>query len=155
MAPQGIENIESGLENGRGSEASNLQDLVYGDSGRRAARRTKLQALWRCKKAFSVAGIAARVRPEIASQGIEKIESRLENCMGSEASNLQDLVWGTPADESLAVDEVTGLMALQKKGVSAALIAARVARKWRRKGLKRLNPGSEMVVGRKPRTYKI
>jgi len=114
-----------------------------------------LQALWRCKKAFSVAGIAARVRPEIASQGIEKIESRLENCMGSEASNLQDLVWGTPADESLAVDEVTGLMALQKKGVSAALIAARVARKWRRKGLKRLNPGSEMVVGRKPRTYKI
>jgi hypothetical protein len=31
-------------------------------------------------------------RPEIAPQGLEKIESRLENCSGSEASNLQDLV---------------------------------------------------------------
>jgi uncharacterized protein (TIGR04206 family) len=29
------------------------------------------------------------------------------------------------------------------------------ARKWRRNGLKRLNPGSEMVVARKPRAHKI
>src|SRR5271168_718335 len=28
------------------------------------------------------------------------------------------------------------------------------ARKWRRKGLKRLNPRPEMVVSRKPRTHK-
>src|SRR5271154_1251710 len=31
----------------------------------------------------------------------------------------------------------------------------RVPRKWRRKGLKRLNPRLEMVWGRKPRTYKM
>src|ERR1700722_855103 len=30
-----------------------------------------------------------------------------------------------------------------------------VARKWRRNGLKRLNPRPEMVWARKPRTYKI
>jgi hypothetical protein len=34
----------------------------------------------------------AKSRPEIAPQGLEKIESGLENCSGSEASNLQDLV---------------------------------------------------------------
>jgi hypothetical protein len=43
-------------------------------------------------------------------------------------------------------------MALQKKSPSSR---REFARKWRRKGLKRLNPGSEIVVGRKPRTYKI
>jgi hypothetical protein len=31
----------------------------------------------------------------------------------------------------------------------------RPARKWRRKGLKRLNPGAEMVWARKPRTHNI
>jgi hypothetical protein len=31
----------------------------------------------------------------------------------------------------------------------------RAARKWRRKGLKRLNPGREMVWARKPRTHNI
>ncbi len=30
-----------------------------------------------------------------------------------------------------------------------------IARKWRRNGLKRLNPGPEMVWARKPRTYNI
>ena len=30
-----------------------------------------------------------------------------------------------------------------------------VARKWRRNGLKRLNPRPEMVWARKPRTYNI
>jgi hypothetical protein len=34
----------------------------------------------------------AKSRPEIAPQGLEKIESGIENCSGSEASNLQDLV---------------------------------------------------------------
>jgi hypothetical protein len=49
------------------------------------------------------------------------------------------------------------------RGVSVAGIAAREAvtattesvRKWRRNGLKRLNPGLEMVVARKPRAHKI
>jgi hypothetical protein len=31
----------------------------------------------------------------------------------------------------------------------------KVARKWRRNGLKRLNPGPELVWARQPRTYKI
>ena len=35
------------------------------------------------------------------------------------------------------------------------LTANGVARKWRRNGLKRLNPRREMVWARKPRTYKI
>jgi len=48
MAPQRLEKIESAPGNGMGSEASNLHDLVHGraltvDSGRRAARMTKLQ----------------------------------------------------------------------------------------------------------------
>src|SRR5271163_1395045 len=48
------------------------------------------------------------------------------------------------------------------RGVSVAGIAARaglaangVAGKWRRNGLKRLNPRREMVWARKPRTYNI
>jgi len=51
---------------------------------------------------------------------------------------------------------------LLNRGVSAAGIAAREAdgktespRKWRRNGLKRLNPRPEMVWARKPRTYNI
>ena len=35
------------------------------------------------------------------------------------------------------------------------LTANRVARNWRRNGLKRLNPRPEMVWARKPRTYNI
>ena len=46
------------------------------------------------------------------------------------------------------------------RGVSVAaaragLAANGVARKWRRNGLKRLNPRPEMVWARKPRTYNI
>jgi hypothetical protein len=33
--------------------------------------------------------------------------------------------------------------------------AKRFVRKWRRNALKKLNPGSEMVWARMPRTYKI
>jgi hypothetical protein len=43
---------------------------------------------------------------------------------------------------------------LSSRGVSS-LTANGVARKWRRNGLKRLNPGPEMVWSRKPRTHKI
>src|ERR1700733_116691 len=39
MAPQRLEKIESGPGNGRGSEASNLQDLVRGRAADRARRR--------------------------------------------------------------------------------------------------------------------
>src|SRR5271170_6569750 len=45
------------------------------------------------------------------------------------------------------------------KVAAVAEVAARdqdgVARKWRRNGLKRLNPRPEMVWARGPRTYKI
>src|SRR5271163_2418370 len=45
------------------------------------------------------------------------------------------------------------------KVAAVAGVAAReqdgVARKWRRNGLKRLNPRPEMVWAREPRTYKI
>jgi len=48
---------------------------------------------------------------------------------------------------------------LLSRGVSVAGIAARetdgVARKWRRNGLKRLNPRPEMVWPRKLRTHKM
>jgi len=48
---------------------------------------------------------------------------------------------------------------LLSRGVSVAGIAAGeadgVARKWRRNGLKRLNPGREMVWPRKLRTHKM
>jgi hypothetical protein len=53
MAPQRLEKIESGPGNGRGSEASDLQDVVHGwrptvrDSGSRAAGMTKSQC---CRK---------------------------------------------------------------------------------------------------------
>ena len=54
------------------------------------------------------------------------------------------------------------IVELVNRGVSVAGIAAReadgkngVARKWRRNGVKRLNPRPEMVWARKPRTYKI
>jgi hypothetical protein len=63
--------------------------------------------------------------------------------------------------ESCAIPEP--LDKFLNRGVSVAGIAAREgltattesARKWRRNGLKRLNPGSEMVVARKPRAHKI
>jgi hypothetical protein len=63
-----------------------------------------------------------------------------------------------------AVPEETAepIVDLLNRGVSVVGIAARknltangVARKWRRKGLKRLNPRPEMVWSRKPRTHKM
>ena len=55
-------------------------------------------------RGISVAGFAPREadgkrsRPEMAPQPFEKIESRPESGMGSEASNLQDMVCGRAAD---------------------------------------------------------
>ena len=56
-------------------------------------------------RGVSLAGIAAREgltakrsRPEMAPQRLEKIESAPGNGMGSEASNLQDVVHGCAAD---------------------------------------------------------
>src|SRR5277367_6786921 len=43
---------------------------------------------------------AKRSRPEMAPQRLEKIESAPGNGMGSEASNLQDLVYGRAADRA-------------------------------------------------------
>src|SRR5271155_490806 len=63
-----------------------------------------------------------------------------------------------------AVPEETAepIVDLLIRGVSVVGIAARenltangVARKWRRKGLKRLNPRPEMVWSRKTRTHKM
>ena len=57
-------------------------------------------------------GIAAREdltarpsRPEMAPQRIDNIESAPENGMGSEASNLQDLVPGRAADRATPAGE--------------------------------------------------
>ena len=59
---------------------------------------------------------------------------------------------GTEETAELIVDPLS-------RGVSAAGISTReadgVARKWRRNGLKRLNPRPEMVWARKPRTHKM
>jgi hypothetical protein len=64
-------------------------------------------------RGVSVAGIAAREadgktessRPEMAPQRLEKIESAPENGMGSEASNLLDLVPGRAADRATPAGE--------------------------------------------------
>ena len=63
----------------------------------------------------------------------------------------------------LRISQDTGepIVDLLRRGVAVAGIAAReadgegVARKWRRNGLKRLNPRPEMVWARKSRTYKM
>ena len=54
----------------------------------------------------------------MAPQGIEKIESVRGNGMGSEASNLQDLVCGSARHRltSRKEDEVADVVELQKKG---------------------------------------
>jgi len=46
---------------------------------------------------------------------------------------------------------IAGMVASRERDLKAN----GVVRKWRRKVLKRLNPGAEMVVARKPRTHKI
>jgi hypothetical protein len=61
---------------------------------------------WLRNSQAAVAGIVAREadgkrsRPEMAPQRLEKIESAPGNGMGSEASNLQDLVRGRAADRA-------------------------------------------------------
>jgi hypothetical protein len=61
---------------------------------------------WLRNSRAAVAGIEAREadgkrsRPEMAPQRLEKIESAPGNGMGSEASNLQDLVRGRAADRA-------------------------------------------------------
>ena len=56
-------------------------------------------------------------------------------------------------------ETIESIIDLLSRGVLVAGIAAReadgVARKWRRNGLKRLNPRREMVWARKLRTHKM
>jgi hypothetical protein len=64
---------------------------------REVAEETAELILDLLSRGVSVTGIAAREaarrsRPEMAPQRLEKIESGPENGMGTEASNLQDLV---------------------------------------------------------------
>src|SRR5277367_1637506 len=71
-------------------------------SPRRNAGRSRESGPWREPRHF-VAGFAPREadgkrsRPEMAPQRLEKIESAPGNGMGSEASNLQDVVHGCTA----------------------------------------------------------
>src|SRR5277367_3553609 len=98
-------------------------------------------------RGVSVAGIARewltakRSRPEMAPQRLEKIESGPGNGMGSEASNPQDVVHGRAADRARLRPRRFG------RGDRARVADGKtgVAGKWRRNGLKRLNPGREMV----------
>jgi hypothetical protein len=117
MAPQGIEEIESRVGNGMGQEASNLQDLVCATSVGEP-QSTKCMPLALQKKGVSVAWIAARVRPEIAPQGIERLKSGSEIVWARKPRTYK--TWYT------GVRLVAGVMALQRKGVPVALIAARV-----------------------------
>src|SRR5271170_4362843 len=78
----------------------NSQAVPAPSSGgdRRADRRS-------FERGVSVAGIAAReadggARREMAPQRLEKIESAPGNGMGSEASNVQNLVHGRAADRA-------------------------------------------------------
>jgi hypothetical protein len=61
--------------------------------------------------------------------------------------------WAREAPPRLAAPEPHAISS--NRGVSLAGITARVARKWRRNALKRLNPRPEMVWSRKPRTHKM
>ena len=72
----------------QGREVDRLSRLSYGcRAGAAAAQLTKSRGL-----------VDANFCSEIAPQRLEKIQSRLANCMGSEASNLQYLVQGRAAD---------------------------------------------------------
>ena len=74
----------------------------------------------------AVAGIAAREcltakrsRPEMAPQRLEKIESAPGNGMGSEASNLQDLVPGRAADRATPAGEPRELTSCRKRRLTS------------------------------------
>jgi hypothetical protein len=91
----------------------------------------------------------------MASQRLEKMESELGHGMGLEVSNPQDVEQGRAADHAplrLTSREndkaVLSLAAREAVGKASRLEMARNA-------LKRLNPGSEIVVCREPRTHKI
>src|SRR5277367_4158552 len=71
-----------------------------------------------------VAGIAAREaarrsRPEMAPQGLEKIYSAPGNGMGSEASNLQDLVPGRAVDRATPAGEPRELTSCRKRRLTS------------------------------------
>src|SRR5580658_877503 len=75
----------------------------------------------------------------------------------------RELAGLTGAPSALSEETAEPIVDLLNRGVSVGGIAARdgvaakrgVARKWRRNGLKRLNPRPEMVWSPKPRTHKM
>jgi hypothetical protein len=134
--------------NGMGAEASKPQDVEQGHAGDRAPLRlTSRENDKAVLAAREAAGKASR--PGNGAERLEKIESRRGNGMASKASDLQDMVHGCAAGRARI-----RLMGRENDKVVWGR-PARVAREFARNVLKRLNPGSKIVVCREPRTHKI